>query len=146
MSRQLTNVKKFLKTFRESTEAKVELFVGVGLYVMFTFVVTKALDVWLDRFFDLVEKIDSASTNIIAPDNKAWLFIQTTTQLVLSVVLSYVITQLVHYLLIPLNKVDPVGFGLFDKTAAGKIIFATMLFFTQDNLRAKLKLLVPNFQ
>lgn len=143
MSQPLNDVGKFLKRLQKGTEPKIELVLGIALYVMFTFVITKTLDVWLDRFFDEIEK---ASNNLINPENKLWVFIQVTIQLAASVVLSYMIIKLVHHFLINVNRVAPIGFGIFDRTSAGKIIFASIMFFTQDNLKAKLKTLIPNIR
>lgn len=128
----------FLKKF-STLEAKAELFVAIGLYVMLTMVVMKSIDKYGDRFFDMIERLFP----FIDPMSKVWVFMQIITQFFFTIIAFYFIRTLVNSVVYRIGRHGP-GFGMFGKNKAGSVIFAFVLFFTQSNLKEKMKLLVPN--
>lgn len=129
----------FFKAFT-GMESKTELFTSIALYVMLTLVATALLDKYIDLLFDQIE----TWFPFIDPMNKGWLFVQVTSQLFLSILISFVIKNITSTLVFHIGKKN-LGFGMFDKTKAGTIIFAFVLFFAQSNLKEKLKAIVPKF-
>jgi len=140
LSNPLKELEAFFKKITRM-ESKTELITSIGLYVMLTLVSTSLLDKYSDIVFEHVENIFP----FINPSNKIWIFIQVTLQLFLSIVISYVIRKITNNLVLPVGKHMNPGFGMFDKSKAGTIIFAFILFFAQANLKEKLKALVPEF-
>jgi hypothetical protein len=139
MPRPEQKIGTFMKKFG-SLEAKTELLMSIALYVMLSLVVMTLVDKYVDVVFDNVEQW----LPFINPMGKTWIFAQVTIQFFVSIVAFFLIRNVVNSLVYTIGKQGP-GFGMFGDFKVGTVIFAFVMFFSQANLKEKMKLLVPKF-